>query len=184
MVGKWRDLARFSTTTMPWIWTGRACSARGADMRRYFCVVMADLCRVKDHQSHGDHVEVQTLHSHHSPSFLWFKLVFLNPMAWQKMTRQMGVKQLVAEMLQMPLLGSSVFAITSQVNRGRVKLRRNCFGMSERQYTVAVSHVNCSSICVEGTYTIYPYKIPQAFMCKYIIKFAKILKHTAKLHID
>jgi hypothetical protein len=54
--------------------------------------------------------------------------------------------------------------------------------MSERKYTVAVSHVNCSSICVEHTYTIYPCKIPQAFMCKYI--FAKILKHTAKLHID
>jgi len=28
--------------------------------------------------------------------------------------RQMGVKQLLAEMLQMPLLGSSIFAITSQ----------------------------------------------------------------------
>lgn len=26
----------------------------------------------------------------------------------------MGVKQLLAEMLQMPLLGSSIFAITSQ----------------------------------------------------------------------
>lgn len=52
-------------------------------------VVMADSCRVKDHQSHGDHVEVQTLHS----SFLWFKLVFLKTrFLWQKYASPDGRK--------------------------------------------------------------------------------------------
>lgn len=60
----------------------------------------------------------------------------------------MGVKQLLAEMLQMPLLGSSIFAITSQA----AAKARKCVGAG---YAFGHAWLSASELCLSGLETVH-----------------------------
>ena len=62
----------------------------------------------------------------------------------------MGVKQLLAEMLQMPLLGSSIFAITSQATAKAENDQKMCRG-----YAFGYAWLSASELCLSGLETVH-----------------------------